>query len=117
MCSPQWFITSTCSASASIIRKRISTCSGYCASDTTKLPAFAAAAAAAFHYGHMRAEETEVLPLARIHLTASDWEMIDAAFTSHADPLVGVEAGIEYEKLFRRIVNLAPPPLGIGPTS
>jgi len=87
--------------------------------DTTKLPAFAAAAAAyaAFHYGHMRAEETEVLPLARIHLTASDWEMIDAAFTSHADPLVGVESGIEYEKLFRRIVNLAPPPLGIGPTS
>ena len=64
----------------------------------------------------MRAEEAEVLPLAKIHLIPSDWEEIDAAFTGHSDPLVGVEAGAEFEKLFRRIVNLAPPPLGIGAT-
>jgi hemerythrin-like domain-containing protein len=79
--------------------------------------ALAVAGYAAFHYDHMRAEEAEVLPLAKIHLTPSDWEEIDAAFTGHSDPLVGVEAGAEFDRLFRRIVNLAPPPLGVGPTS
>lgn len=32
-----------------------------------------------------------------------------------ADQLVGVEAGLEYNRLFSRIVNLAPPPIGVGP--
>jgi hemerythrin-like domain-containing protein len=81
------------------------------------LPAFAAAVAAyaAFHWDHVRAEENELLPLTESHLTARDWEEIDAAFTGHIDPLLGPEAGAEYEKLFRRIVNLAPRPLGVGP--
>jgi hemerythrin-like domain-containing protein len=82
-----------------------------------QLPAFytAVAAYAAFHYAHVRAEEDQVLPAAAEFLTASDWDEIDAAFAGHADPLEGAEAGFEYEELFRRIVSLAPAPLGSGP--
>jgi hemerythrin-like domain-containing protein len=82
-----------------------------------EFPHFAAAvdAYADFHWKHMRAEETEVIPLAREHLTPDDWDAIDEAFLGHADPLVGVDAGGEYRALFRRIVNLAPPPIGLGP--
>jgi hypothetical protein len=29
--------------------------------------------------------------------------------------MFGAEAGAKYDALFRRIVNLAPPPLGVGP--
>jgi hemerythrin-like domain-containing protein len=70
---------------------------------------------AAFHWDHMRTEEKELLPLAEKHLTAADWEAIDAAFLGHADPLLGVEAGSGFEALFTRIANLAPPPIGVGP--
>jgi len=84
-----------------------------------ELPGFAAAVEeyAAFHWVHMRVEETEVLPLAQMHLTAQDWETIDAAFAGHSDPLFTVEAGAEYQALFKRICNLAPPPIGVGPGS
>jgi hemerythrin-like domain-containing protein len=80
-------------------------------------PAFAEAvqAYAAFHWDHMRIEEDRLLPLARIHLTPQDWKEIDAAFAGHTDPLLGADARTEYKALFRRIVNLAPPPLGVGP--
>jgi hemerythrin-like domain-containing protein len=82
-----------------------------------EFPAFAEAvqAYAAFHWNHMRAEEDELLPLARTYLTFDDWKAIDEAFTGHSDPLFGVKGGAEYDALFRRIVNLAPPPIGVGP--
>jgi len=70
---------------------------------------------AAFHWDHMRCEEQEVLPLAEKHLTPDDWATIDAAFSGHTDPLLGAEAGAEHARLFRRIVTLAPPPIGVGP--
>ena len=81
------------------------------------LAPFSAAVAdyAAFHWDHARAEEDALLPLTEAFLTAADWEEIDAAFAGHSDPLAGAEAGAEYAMLFRRIVNLAPPPLGVGP--
>jgi len=84
-----------------------------------EFPHFAAAVDdyADFHWKHMSDEENEVLPLARKHLTPEDWDTIDAAFLGHADPLVGVEAGAEYRALFTRIVNLAPPPVGLGPAT
>jgi len=71
---------------------------------------------AAFHWDHMRAEEKELLPLAEKHLTAVDWEAIDAAFLGHTDPMLGAVAGSGYEALFTRIAKLAPPPIGVGPT-
>src|SRR5258708_21829588 len=79
-----------------------------------EFPAFAEVvqAYAAFHWDHMRTEEDKLFPLAREHLTAEDWNAIHAAFTGHTDPLFGAEAEHEYESLFRRIVNLAPPPVG-----
>ena len=82
-----------------------------------EFPAFAAAveAYADFHWAHMRTEEAEVIPRARAHLTAGDWDEIDAAFTGHTDPLFGAKAEAEYDSLFRRIANLAPPPIGLGP--
>jgi hemerythrin-like domain-containing protein len=67
---------------------------------------------AAFHWDHMRREEAEVLPLARRFLTPADWEELDAAFSGHTDPLFGATAVAQYDELFRRIVELAPPPLG-----
>ena len=70
-----------------------------------------------FHWEHMRREEKEVLPLAAKHLTPGDWDAIDAAFLGHADPLVSESAGEDYRALFRKIVNLAPPPIGLGPPS
>jgi hemerythrin-like domain-containing protein len=77
----------------------------------------AVAAYAASQWDHMRAEEEKVIPMAREHLTPGDWMEIDAAFTGHADPLFGARAEAEYDNLFRRIVNLAPPPIGVGPSA
>jgi hemerythrin-like domain-containing protein len=70
---------------------------------------------AAFHWDHMRTEEKEVFPLAEKYLSVGDWEVIDAAFLGHTDPMLGAETGSKYDALFTRIVNLAPPPIGLGP--
>jgi branched-chain amino acid transport system ATP-binding protein len=68
-----------------------------------------------FHWAHMRKEEEIALPLAAATLTAEDWHAIEAAFASNADPLVGLPATKASRELFRRILSLAPPPLGVGP--
>ena len=68
-----------------------------------------------FHWLHMRKEEDEVLPLAAKALTADDWAAIDAAFASNNDPIVGVPASKAFRELFRRLVAIVPPPLGVGP--
>lgn len=83
----------------------------------TEFAAFAEAvrAYAAFHWDHMRTEEDKLIPLARRHLTTQDWQEIDTAFTGHSDPLFGAIVQDEYEDLFRKIVNLAPRPIGVGP--
>jgi hemerythrin-like domain-containing protein len=70
---------------------------------------------AEFHWQHMKTEENEVMPLARKHLTADDWDVIDAAFLGHTDPMLGIEVGAGFAALFSRIVMLAPPPIGVGP--
>ena len=70
---------------------------------------------AAFEFSHMRAEESELMPLAERYLTPSDWEEIDAVFLDHDDPLFGLGATDNFREVFRRIVNLAPPPIGVGP--
>jgi len=70
-----------------------------------------------FHWKHMRREEDEVLPLASKALQPDDWATIDAAFASNSDPIVGVAARKEFRELFRRLVAILPPPLGVGPES
>ena len=55
-----------------------------------------------------------MMPLARDSLTAEDWNAIDEAFTSHSDPIVGTPVRREFRELFRRVVEIAPPPYGVG---
>ena len=66
-----------------------------------------------FHWKHMRKEEQELLPMAERYLTADDWALIDAAFAANSDPIAGMHER-DLEKLFARIVSLAPDPVGLG---
>ena len=53
-------------------------------------------------------------PVATVAAAEEHWAEIDAAFQGHTDPLLGADAGEQYDALFSRIVNLAPPPIGVG---
>lgn len=64
---------------------------------------------------HMAMEEKSLLPLAREYLTGEDWREIAVAFGENGDPRFGGEPDHEFRDLFSRIVNLAPPPIGVGP--
>lgn len=64
---------------------------------------------------HMKLEETTVIPLAKKHLTTEDWMEIAKAFGEFGDPRFGAKPEHEFRDLFSRIVNLAPPPIGVGP--
>ncbi len=68
---------------------------------------------AEFHWKHMRKEEHELLPLAERHLAEEDWQAIDRAFAANRDPIAGLQER-DFEKLFARIANLAPAPVGLG---
>lgn len=68
-------------------------------------------------WAHMALEEKVVIPLAKQHLTADDWIRIAEAFSEHGDPRFGSKPEHEFRDLFTRIVNLAPPPIGVGPPS
>ena len=76
---------------------------------------FAAAvnAYAEFHWNHMRCEEQELLPLAETALIEEDWEAIEAAFAGNADPIADLRDQ-DFDKLFTRIVSIAPAPFGLG---
>jgi hemerythrin-like domain-containing protein len=71
---------------------------------------------AEFQWRHIEREEDQVLPLAVAVLTPEDWQAIDAAFSAHNDPFTSYEHIKEFRHLFREIVRLAPPPIGVGPT-
>lgn len=64
---------------------------------------------------HMQLEEKTVIPLAKRYLTTEDWIGIAEAFGEHGDPRFGAKPEHEFRDLFTRIVNLAPPPIGVGP--
>ncbi len=68
-----------------------------------------------FHWLHMRKEEEHVLPLAAEALDKEDWDAIDAAFASNNDPVVGVPGSKAFRELYRQLVAIMPPPLGVGP--
>ena len=65
-------------------------------------------------WNHMNLEEKVVIPLAKKYLTADDWVEIAQAFGENGDPRFGSEPDHEFRSLFSRIVNLAPPPIGLG---
>ena len=66
------------------------------------------------YISHMAAEEQEVLPAARRHLTESDWAALDAAFAANRDPLTGHPAEAAFQPLFQKILRSAPAPIGLG---
>ncbi len=68
-----------------------------------------------FYLGHMRAEETEVLPAAVRLLSDADWAQLDEAFQQHGDPLAAGSHDPVYDRLFTRIVMRTPAPIGVGP--
>ncbi|MDH4424847.1 MAG: hemerythrin domain-containing protein [Acidovorax sp.] len=68
-----------------------------------------------FYLEHMRLEEAVVLPAAQQHLTAQDWAVLDAAFAGNSNPLAsGQVRDPAYDRLFTRIVQRAPSPIGLG---
>ena len=67
------------------------------------------------YLAHMQLEEKEVLPAAEKHLTEEDWQAVDAAFEKNCDPLTGkFKPEPMYDRLFTRIVQNAPAPIGLG---
>ena len=66
-----------------------------------------------FHWKHMGKEENDLLPLAQKSLTAEDWDAIETAFAGNEDPISDLREK-DFEKLYQRIVNLAPAPIGLG---
>ena len=68
-----------------------------------------------FYLDHMAVEERELLPAAQRLLSAADWAELDAAFAENRDPLTGHEVAPDYQPLFRKILMLAPAPIGLGP--
>jgi hemerythrin-like domain-containing protein len=64
---------------------------------------------------HMATEEKVLIPLARKYLLPEDWAEIARAFGENGDPRFGAAPDHEFRDLFSRIVNLAPPPIGVGP--
>lgn len=82
----------------------------------SQLPSFQKALEAycEFELDHMRIEESEILPAARISLTDADWKTIADAFADHEDPLFGERQSAELRRLFRVLVNEMPAPHGLG---
>jgi hemerythrin-like domain-containing protein len=67
-----------------------------------------------FYLEHLRVEESEVLTAAQRTFDEADWEKVLRAFQGHRDPLTGQTPEALYEGLFRKIVNQAPAPIGLG---
>jgi hemerythrin-like domain-containing protein len=84
-----------------------------------EFPAFARAAESFIqeYWDHMRKEEEQVFPAAEKLLSAEEWRVIDAAFDENRDPLAASRGTKDFDKLFSRIANIAPPPIGVGPES
>jgi hemerythrin-like domain-containing protein len=83
----------------------------------TRRVAFETAAKAyvGFYLEHMRQEEAVILPAAERALTKADWHALNAAFATNQDPLnTRLPRQPQFDRLFTRIVMLAPSPVGVG---
>ena len=63
---------------------------------------------------HMQTEETYLLPQASARLGPQEHAELNAAFEAAHDPLASGRRDAMYEQLFDRIVQHAPPPIGMG---
>lgn len=69
---------------------------------------------AEFYRQHLRAEETELLPLAQRVIPAEDWKSIDESFAEGADPLGAEGEERDLQRLFTHVAAITPAPLGFG---
>lgn len=74
----------------------------------------AVATFADFTWKHLKAEETDLLPLAETHLKEEDWDVLAAAFGQNTDPLSGMNSNAKLDAMFREIVLRTPAPMGLG---
>jgi len=58
-----------------------------------------------FSRNHMQMEEVLFYPAARKHLTAADWDALDAEAENVADPLFGGDTQAKYQNLYREIME------------
>lgn len=63
-------------------------------------------------WAHMRKEEDLLMPIAERVLDRADWEEIDQAFRENDNPLFGIKPKDEADRLYQRILSLAPAPIG-----
>ena len=63
---------------------------------------------------HMRKEEDLLFPLAEKALTAADWSKLYIAIGKDRDPLAMGGDARDFDALFNRILEIAPPPIGLG---
>ncbi|MCZ2105103.1 MAG: hemerythrin domain-containing protein [Burkholderiales bacterium] len=61
---------------------------------------------------HLNTEERHILPAARKLFSADEWHAINEDFARNGDPWSGGDN--RYAQLFKRITQLAPPPIGVG---
>ncbi|HLV21336.1 MAG TPA: hemerythrin domain-containing protein [Polyangiaceae bacterium] len=64
--------------------------------------------------GHMDAEERQVFPACRQHLTAADWDELRDRVQSEDDPLFGGRVQATYQRLHRQIVRAADCDCAVG---
>jgi hemerythrin-like domain-containing protein len=67
-----------------------------------------------FYWAHMMCEETLILPLAERVLNEEEWGAAANGFAANHDPLYGTDTANEFDALFKRIVYMAPAPIGLG---
>ena len=68
-----------------------------------------------FQLAHIELEESEVLVPASKLVPASDWQELENVFAAGADPIAcGATRHPAYDRLFSRIVQRAPAPIGVG---
>ena len=67
---------------------------------------------ARFQWEHIRKEEDVLMPLAERALTDDDWRRIARAFGENDNPLYGIRPKDEAERLYQKILSIAPPPIG-----
>jgi hemerythrin-like domain-containing protein len=68
-----------------------------------------------FQLAHIELEESQVLPAANRLLGEPDWQELQNVFGASADPMAcGATRHPAYDRLFSRIVQKAPAPIGVG---
>lgn len=68
-------------------------------------------------WSHMSLEETVIIPAAKKHLHAEDWDEIAEAFGKNGDPRFGAEPDTAFRNMFARIARLALPAVAAGSES